>query len=191
MKNHRGTDQLRRGRVSIPGARYFITCCTEKRVQGLNRRSIRDILVETLRKLHGERNFELHCAVIMPDHIHSLLTLGQNLTLAQTQSKFKTKTNEVLRDAGLSWQENFYDHRIRSDGFLEPFAQYCFLNPYRKGLVNANEVWPDWILSKHYRPAFSACLLNGSYPPLEWLGKRLSINDIIELDLAAELGQGP
>lgn len=70
--DHQGTDQLRRGRVSIPGARYFITVCSAQRKTGLEDETTTRALIEGLRELHRSANISLHCATVMPDHVHTL-----------------------------------------------------------------------------------------------------------------------
>jgi len=123
----------------------------------------------------------------MPDHIHSLFTLGSTLTLSQTQGKFKSLTSSSLKQSQLLWQENYYDHRIRQDAFLEPFTRYTFLNPYRQRLLAENASWPGWVLNKSYKPEFFEHLITGSYPPAEWLVNGESVNDLIEQDMIQQV----
>ncbi|MGZ0708043.1 REP-associated tyrosine transposase [Coraliomargarita sp. W4R53] len=181
--NHTGTDRLRKGRVSNPGARYFITNCTESRKAGLHLETTREALIDALRELHLNKDIALHCATVMPDHIHCLFTLGRTLTLSQTQGKFKSLTSSALEQSLLVWQKNYYDHRIRTDTFLEPFARYTFLNPYRKRLIPVHATWPGWVLNQTYKPEFSQHLTDDSYPPSEWLANGDTVNDLIEQDL--------
>lgn len=182
--NHTGTDQLRKGRASIPFARYFVTICTESRKPGLHFDPIRSALVEVLRDLHDADDLSLHCATVMPDHIHVLFTLGCSLSLSQTQGKFKSLTNSTLKGSELRWQQNYFDHRVRQDASLEPFARYIFLNPYRKQLIAMRESWAGWILNKHYQPEFIEHLQAGKFPPAEWLAHEEPIEGIINQDLA-------
>ena len=44
--------------------------------------------------------------------------------------------------AGIVWQRNYFDHRLRSDeGHVEK-AEYICQNPVRAGLVTVAEEWP-------------------------------------------------
>jgi REP element-mobilizing transposase RayT len=181
--DHTGTDRLRKGRFSIPGALYFITACTKTRKPGLTTETVSGALIEALRELHQSTAISLHCATVMPDHIHSLFTLGRTLTLSQTQGKFKRLTKSVLQPSGLEWQENYYDHRIRQDGFIEPFARYIFMNPYRKKLIPISERWPTWVLNRNYRPEFHQHLIDESYPPAKWLENGETAKSLIQQDL--------
>lgn len=184
--DHKGTDRLRRGRASIPGARYFVTVCSAPRKTGLEREEITNALIEVLRALHRSANFPRHCATVMPDHIHLLFALGQNLTLSQSLAKFKIKTVSSLSAVGLVWQENFHDHRLRQETSLESFARYTFLNPYRKQLLSSKETWPGWVLNRNYKPEFTQWLTEVGGPPVQWLEQSHSIQNLIEEDCALD-----
>lgn len=187
-RNHCGTDKLRHGRSSAANARYFITLCTENQLPGLNHDGLRQKLTDGLRAQQVGHDFDLHCATIMPDHLHLLFTLGTRLTLSQVLAKFKRWTAGSLQDQKLHWQSNFYDHRLRQDKALESFARYIFLNPYRKKLIGPADTWAGWICNKHYRPEFTVHLVNGQFPPKEWLAKEMGdLQELIEGDRVNEL----
>jgi REP element-mobilizing transposase RayT len=186
--DHNGTDRLRKGRVSIPGARYFVTVCTESRKHGLENEATSKALINGLRLLHRSANISLHCGTIMPDHVHLLFTLGQNLTLSQTLGKLKAATKDSLEACGLKWQSNFYDHRLRQEVSMESFARYIFLNPYRKKLLAPNQPWPGWVLSRDYTPEFTQHLEAGQFPPHQWLEESGSVEDLIKRDVAPNKG---
>jgi len=122
----------------------------------------------------------------MPDHIHTLFTLKQNLSLAQTQAKFKSATKDWLEKSSLVWQDNFYDHWVRQTDFLEPFARYIFLNPYRKKLLPRKSQWPGWVLNREETPEFLQHLVDGAFPPAEWIIEDRTAKDLITHDLATE-----
>ena len=180
---HSKLGHLRKGRVSIPHARYFVTICTEQRKPGLTATSIGSELIEQLRSLHREGAIELYCATVMPDHIHLLYRLGQSLSVSQVQAKYKRFTRPILESVELSWQTNFYEHRLRADDSTELFARYVFLNPYRKRLITCDETWPWWVLSRQYKPEFIGSLRSGELPHPEWLMRELSLDELIERDV--------
>ena len=173
---------LRRGRVSIPGARYFITLVTANRESGLTPRAVANDLLNTCRAQHRERDYALLMATVMPDHLHLLFTLGERLSLSQVIAKFKSSSPLGSEGPGLHWQDNFYDHRLRQDAALEPFARYIFLNPYRAELLRSRDTWPWFVRNHHYQPEFWEGLSDGQYPPLEWMRTAESLQAIIEAD---------
>lgn len=179
----RKTPNLRKGRTSIPGARYFITICTKNRQSSLLGSPIAQSILATWRLQHGNGDFTFHCGTVMPDHIHFLFTLAERVTLGQCLIKFKAKTKAALAAADLSWQRDFYDHRLRADDAMESFTKYIFLNPYRKSLLRIGESWAHWHLSRDYRPEFIQHLDAKGAPPQEWLAEPEAIETLIECDL--------
>jgi REP element-mobilizing transposase RayT len=90
----------------------------------------------------------LHAAVIMPDHVHLLLTplRGQNgwpFPLVGILQCLKGVTahriNKLLHISGPVWEEESFDHVLRSEESLKEKAQYIQQNPVEAGLVRAPE----------------------------------------------------
>ncbi len=174
--------QLRKGHTSKPDARYFITCCTQDRTRGLETEACASAILSALNDLHLEASIDLLSATVMPDHIHILLRLGRRLELSQAVGKLKAITRDALHENGLVWQENDYDHRLRTDDAAEKFAKYIFLNPYRSELIRVDEIWPWWVLTENYQPEFMQRLEDPPLPPKEWLGDTPTIKEIIRED---------
>jgi len=109
-------------------------------------------------------------ATIMPDHVHALCELGHRLTLSQLTSKLK---NAVRSSTGssVSWQENFFDHRVRARPESERFAFYIFMNPYSERLIPLVQTWPGWFCPDPARWEFLSKLNPDGTPPPEWLAE--------------------
>lgn len=153
----RKTENLLVGRASLPRARYFITLCTENREAGLTETSYAEAILNTWREHHRAGDFKLQCGTIMPDHFHALFEPGERLSLSQVISKFKSTCPSTI-----SWQRNYYDHRLRADDAMEPFSKYIFLNPYRKQLIPLKQAWPWWTLNRKYRQSSFSNLGTGA-----------------------------
>ena len=139
----RKTGHLRKGRRSIPNARYFLTLTTKDRKIDLTNTALSTAILNTWREMHKTNDFELHCGTVMPDHVHLLITLGQRITLSQTVAKLKSLTNPDRHAQDIHWQSNYFDHWLRPDVLKEAFIRYIFLNPYRKHLIHTDETWPS------------------------------------------------
>lgn len=137
-----GFEALRRGRLSIPTARYFLTLGTDRRQTGLSSPRIAAALRSEIDALDADASWYLHGAVIMPDHLHFLATLGSRLTLGQAIGRLKAKTRALLATTKLRWQGNYFDHRLRPDDSIESVLRYMFLNPYRGQLLPPTERYP-------------------------------------------------
>ncbi|MGH9551019.1 MAG: REP-associated tyrosine transposase [Terriglobales bacterium] len=119
----------------------FITFATDHR--WLLPTEARDIVLECCLKENGTK-FDLHTAVVMPDHAHLLLSPlrnvdGWNFSLPQIMHAIKgvsaRKINILLARRGPVWQEEFFDHVLRSNDSLAEKADYICRNPVRAGLV--------------------------------------------------------
>jgi REP element-mobilizing transposase RayT len=80
--------------------------------------------------------------LIMPDHIHALLSFNPKHRMSRVIGDWKKWNREKH---GVLWQENFFDHRLRRDESLEEKAVYIRRNPVVKGLCSKPEEWP-WAL---------------------------------------------
>jgi putative transposase len=171
--------------MSLPDARYFVTCCVARPSRVLSIPACSRAVVGVIRQLDADNDIHLHCATVMPDHVHVLFTLGQRLTLSRSVAKLKGLTEQWLRTNGGSWQENFFEHRLRPTEQLQLFARYVFMNPYRAGLVTRREEWPNWITGNP-EPAFVPLLEDGRLPPKEWIAESpetVGLNeDVVGLD---------
>ena len=80
--------------------------------------------------------------VLMPDHVHALLSFEQKMSMSRVLGEWK-KYHE--RKTGVGWQDGYFDHRLRSeDEFIEK-SSYIRMNPVRAGLCAAATDWP-WIV---------------------------------------------
>jgi putative transposase len=140
---------LRKGRVSIANQIYLVTCvaCNRQAVfQDL--RAGRQV-VEALRYASFSGRAETLAYVVMPDHLHWLLSLGDSVNLSVVVGSMKhhsaRRINGLTRLAGRCvWQRGFHDHALRSDESVQDTARYIVANPLRAGLVRRLGEYPLW-----------------------------------------------
>jgi putative transposase len=76
----------------------------------------------------------------MPDHLHALLSFPPSgKPIRVVISKWKEWTAEA---AGIRWQDDFFEHRLRHKESRRQKADYILENPVRKGLVSRAQDWP-------------------------------------------------
>jgi REP element-mobilizing transposase RayT len=143
----KGYGALRKGRHSSPGADYFITICLQRPSSVLGEGFVRQCCLTELRRLESDQAGVLRCAVIMPDHLHLLITLGNTISLSEAIRLLKGRLTPLLRRHGASWQQSFYDHCLHPEEDRLPVFLYIFLNPYRKRLIPVDEPWPGYFCS--------------------------------------------
>ena len=92
--------------------------------------------MNTARIYHERARWNLNLQLLMPDHLHALVGTDGRTSLAQLIRDYKRITAKI---AGVRWQRNFFDHRLRHDESLaEKFAYICH-NPVRAGLVGSEK----------------------------------------------------
>jgi len=128
---------------------YFITFCSRgRRVLCPDARTI--ILKEIIDR--HRMFYYLQTAVIMPDHVHLLLT-PLDTSLAETMKRIKgasaREVNRELGGKGSLWQREYFDREIRSSENLRAKGEYIANNPVRAGLAASPDeyqwIWRAWI----------------------------------------------
>jgi non-canonical purine NTP pyrophosphatase (RdgB/HAM1 family) len=121
------------------GSTYFITF---RVLQGELAPPERDIVLDACLHWHNQRAI-VHLVVVMPDHVHLILTPLPNgdtwHTLADLMHSIKTFTSRTINAArgvaGTLWQPEYFDRLLRHADELREKWQYTLENPVRKGLV--------------------------------------------------------
>jgi REP element-mobilizing transposase RayT len=87
--------------------------------------------------------FNLHGAVVMPDHVHLALTPSYSgnsfFSLAELMQGIKSasahKINRLLSRSGQVWQRESFDRVLRREESIQAKVEYMVQNPVRAGLV--------------------------------------------------------
>jgi len=97
-------------------------------------------LFESIRHRNDEMVWYVHLALLMPDHVHMIISFPQHEKRMQTTiSKWKEWTAKTI---GILWQRDFFEHRLRQDDSFRQKADYILLNPVRAGLIKEEQSWP-------------------------------------------------
>lgn len=168
MRPKEGDEILRRFRVSQPYTDYFRTLCTDDRRTGLTSPVVAPALRAEIEHIESDGYWTIRGAVIMPDHLHLLATLHDKLPLSRVIARFKSKSRPTLAAAGLKWQGNYYEHRLREAESIAGVLLYIFLNPYRAGLLPASNTYPWFWLGLREANWFNPRLDDGK-PFADWL----------------------
>ena len=122
------------------GATYFITiCCRKKGENQLCKNNVRDSIFATARLYDESSAWYLDLMLLMPDHLHALIAINADASLSKIVGNFKRATS---RFAGIQWQRNFFDHRLRCSESADEKWAYIMNNPVRSRLVHESDVWP-------------------------------------------------
>jgi REP element-mobilizing transposase RayT len=119
---------------------FFVTiCCKERGVNSLARPEAWERMVEAMAHFEDLGELRVPLALAMPDHFHALWVFSGGRSMQQVVTGFK---RWVARQAGVAWQRDFFDHRIRGWESAEEKRTYILQNPVRAGLAATSEEWP-------------------------------------------------
>ena len=122
-----------RGQTSA--STYFITAGTFCKKNYLQSNRMAELFCETMFRYRADKKFLLHAFVVMPNHIHLLLTVPEGLTLERVvqliKGGFSHKANQLTKSTGPLWQKSFVDRRVRDIIEFERYREYIHQNPVR------------------------------------------------------------
>jgi REP element-mobilizing transposase RayT len=111
----------------------------------LKHSNIAEIVQESLIHSDGNR-YKLRAWVIMPNHVHFMITPLASWKLSSIVQKFKSftshETNKALDRDGKFWQEDYFDRYIRDYEHFVDTVSYIENNPVKAGLCKKSSDWP-------------------------------------------------
>jgi putative transposase len=151
------------------GDLHFVTFSCYRRRPFLGTRRARDRFVRILDEVRSRHAFQLIGYVVMPEHVHLLLSEPKKSTPSKVLQVLKQKVSRALRgkgkkcvpgqltlafpriatDAAAFWQRRFYDFNVWSGKKLKEKLEYMHANPVKRKLVLHPKDWP-WSSWSHY-----------------------------------------
>ncbi|WP_340678629.1 transposase [Paraglaciecola sp.] len=139
---------LRKGRTSKTNAIYSITTVTYERQRIFNDFKSARLLIQTLQQSQHDQQTETIGFVVMPDHLHWMFSLNQNIKLSVLMMTIKGRSarniNLLRTTSDPVWQSGYYDHCLRNDEDLRKNMRYIVANPLRAGIVSSLKLYPHW-----------------------------------------------
>jgi putative transposase len=104
-----------------------------------------------LEKVRLRYGFAVVGYVLMPEHVHLLVSEPRLSSLAVAVQVLKQQTSKQLKRAGEAhfWQPRYYDFNVRSAEKVAEKLRYMHRNPVQRGLVEKAEDWL-WSSFRHY-----------------------------------------
>jgi putative transposase len=135
-------------RTPRPGM-SFVTTATRDRRPIFEISRVADLFIETLLHYRTLGHYKLHAYVVMPDHVHLLLT-PQSITLEQTVGLIKNGFAYRLDTKLPVWEDGYAGYSVANLHDLEIVRAHLHQLPVRAGLAAAAELYPH---SSAYRQA--------------------------------------
>jgi len=143
------------------GDLHFLTFSCYRRLPLLRTIRARNVFVHALGKIRERHKFLLVGYVVMPDHVHLLISEPPRATPSVVLKALKQRVARDLRKnkrhvsaaqlplsfmnagAGLArfWQPRFYDFNVYSRHKKREKLEYMHGNPVKRGLVKSPHAW--------------------------------------------------
>ncbi len=125
---------------------FFVTSKTSMGRRLLQSERNATLFIEVLRSYVAQKKFRVDDFVVMPDHVHLLLTLDERITIERAMQFIKGGFSYRLKKdsgyAGEVWQGGFSEVRIEDKDSFEQHKKYIAENPVKAGLVKSAEDYP-------------------------------------------------
>ncbi|HEY2926985.1 REP-associated tyrosine transposase [Piscinibacter sp.] len=145
---------MRYRRADVAGATYFFTLNAADRSRSTLTDHV-DALRESFRVVRSRHPFDIDAVVVLPDHLHLLMTLPQGdadfatriMLIKQRFSRQVPKgerigSSRVARGERGVWQRRYWEHLIRDEDDLRTHVEYIHFNPVKHGYARRASDWP-------------------------------------------------
>ncbi|MGH9686118.1 MAG: REP-associated tyrosine transposase [Candidatus Acidiferrales bacterium] len=134
---------------------HFITCSCYRRLPLLGSARGREVFIETLDEVRRQRGFLLVGYVVMPEHVHLLVSEPETGTPSTVMQVLKQKVSRALGattcgHASPFWQRRFYDFNVWTQKKRIEKLHYMHMNPVKRAFVDDPGSWP-WSSYRYYR----------------------------------------
>jgi putative transposase len=125
---------------------FFATTKTHAGRQLLQSERNATLLIDVLRSYMAAGKFNVRDFVVMPDHLHVLLSVGGDTTIEKAMQLIKGRFSYRLKHEcgylGEVWQVGFSESRADDAASLERYQRYIAQNPVKAGLAERAGEYP-------------------------------------------------
>ena len=131
---------------------HFITFCCHHRAPYFTTPEARNLFVSSLERARCWYGFYVVGYVVMPEHVHLLISEPERSNLAVAVQMMKQIVSRKAKRPSAQdpfWQLRYYDFNVWSERKRVEKLRYIHNNPVKRGLVVSPEEW-EWSSSRHY-----------------------------------------
>ena len=111
----------------------------------LKNHQVAAMVQDALLRFDGVR-YQLFAWVVMPNHLHSLMSRFEGYKLKNIIHSLKSYTsheaNKILGRSGQFWMEDYFDRYMRDEEHFRKTVRYIENNPVKADLCNSPGEWP-------------------------------------------------
>jgi putative transposase len=128
-------------RYQQTGHLHFITSSCFRHRQLLGTPQARDTFQQILEQTRKKYAVEIHGYVLMPDHIHLLLSEPEQTKLSTVMQVLKQRFSRTCKEKEV-WEVRYHDANIKTQQARIEVLHYIHHNPVKRDLVSSPEAWP-------------------------------------------------
>jgi putative transposase len=132
--------------ILSPSRTFFVTTKASMGRRLLQSERNARLFIDVLRSYVAARKFQVHDLVIMPDHVHLLLTVHDNMTIERAmqlmRGRFSYRLKKEFGYSGEVWQRGFSEVRVDNQESFLQHRKYIAENPIKAGLADSPEEFP-------------------------------------------------
>ena len=129
---------------------HFITFSCYRQLPFLGSPGARDICQSAIEQFRVQYEFSVIAYVVMPEHVHLLVSEPKNGPLASAVQAIKQSVSrKLIGNRDRFWQDRYYDFNVWSLPKQKEKMKYIHRNPVRRGLVERPEDWA-WSSFRNY-----------------------------------------
>lgn len=140
-------------RLFVPGFPLLITQRGNNRCVSFTDETDYLQYLQHLRESLRESDMQLHAYVLMPDHVHLLLSApdaeASGAFMQRLGRRYVRWFNDRHQRSGTLWEGRYRSTVLEPQAWLLPVSRYIELNPVRAGLTAAAELHP-WSSCRHH-----------------------------------------
>ena len=121
---------------------YFLTFVTASRRRLFQVEENARLMLDLLQTHRTQERFALYAFVVMPDHVHLLLTPAEHVSLEKAVQFVKGGFSFQLKSKLNVWQSGYNASQVNTTEKFEDCMRYIETNPVRAGLVSRPESFP-------------------------------------------------
>jgi putative transposase len=165
------------------GQMHFITFSCYRRQPKLATARACGVFEQSLEQTRRTYSFYVAGYVVMPEHVHLLLTEPAAAPLSKAIQALKQSVSRslALRAPEPFWQARYYDFNVWSNDKRIEKLRYIHRNPVKRGLVERPEDW-EWSSFRHYATGIECAVEIES----EWTALRRE-----RVGVRVDVGAGP
>jgi putative transposase len=137
-------------RFQNSGQNHFITFSCYHHQPRFTTDASRQVFETALERVRTIFDLRVYGYVVMPDHIHLLVSEPILHTLADALKSLKQGVSRrLIGDAEHFWQKRYYDFNVGNSAQFVVKLQYIHRNPVKAGLCERPEDW-EWSSFRHH-----------------------------------------